>query len=869
MRVKRDFERIYQEEDDPWAIGDATSHRYERYRERLLGYRRGGSLLDIGCGLGAFLARFAGEFDELVGVETSAEAVRRARELRPQITFVHADARGLASTEVEGRRFEAIVLSDVVYYLPERERRRLLDWVNAHLAPDGVALVAAWCPGGRYLTADELVALVGDSLRIREEERLESGHVLLLCDRKRRLVALTFDYETWQPIPEGRRIDWGQDVFAPAAALLDAADAAEIPVTLFAELGEYFWLDENRPELARRMEDQWRDAVRRGHDVQLHLHPDWLPETGAACVDGDWRWDARYAKADDYPGDLDEVIRRCVDRLEIVLRPVDPTYEVTCFRAGAYRAQPFRRLSSALTAAGVRCDSSVYAGGVSTDRGYDYSHAWSDRQPYFASPWDPQLPAVPAEEQIVELPVCVVGRSRVMLDGPDGAKLEGRILSAFRRGRTSERRRLRATAGLAAGRGYRALTRAHRGLSLLLPKALTGLVSEIGAGPATGHDYAVAIGHTKGDLRPTDVIESARRLRDHGIEVVRMTELAALAGRELLDRPRPAGPGPRLDERVLRHARRLIPLDRERLLALDGSAAVLPWARVTNSAPTSLPLAFPEAAFDCIDAGDALVRADDVDRLLRELHRVLAEGGALVAAVPSDARNPARRLEQHTWKTVPHDVEARLADAGFVDISVREIDVLRSLGASPYPPGNDRVSLVRAWRRTEPATQLTRVQEAMDWLYEKITPGASPVSNDPITVISSGTALCGGYAISLFELLRREGFDARIVEMETKGHPRGRGPEGVDTHVVVQARVDGRPMMLDPMANTIIPHALRELLHDPSLAPGRRVPDERHRSRGYELYDSAFWYGRVTRYRLSSGPRSLARWHSVRPRDRC
>ena len=419
MRVKRNFEQLYLEETDPWAIGDATSDRYERYRELLLDHAQRGSLLDIGCGLGAFLARFDGEFDELVGVETSGEAVRRGRELHPGIEFIHASAAGLATTSLDERRFEAIIVSDVLYYLAEGDRRRVLDWVRSHLTDDGVALVAGWCPGGRYPTPDELVALARETLRIQHEERFDSGHVALVCQRKRRLLALTFDYETWQPIPEGRSIDWEADVFSPTHRLLDAADSAGVPVTLMAELGEYFWLAENEPRLARHMDDQWRDAVTRGHDVQLHLHPSWLPETGATCVDGEWSWNARYAKAAAYPGDLDALIERCKARLEDVLRPVDPSYAVTCFRAGAYQAQPFRRLAMALAAAGILCDSSVYAGGVSDERGYDYSDAYSERQPYFASPWDPQLRAAPAEDVIVELPVTTLRGSRLMLDGED------------------------------------------------------------------------------------------------------------------------------------------------------------------------------------------------------------------------------------------------------------------------------------------------------------------------------------------------------------------------------------------------------------------------------------------------------------------
>jgi SAM-dependent methyltransferase len=191
MRVKRDFDRIYREQADPWGIGAADDPRYDLYRELLLGRVRGGVLLDVGCGLGAFLARFAGDFDELVGVETAGAAVRRARELHPEIEFVHAVAERLAESPLDARAFEAIVASDVLYYLHRRDRARVVSWIARHLAPDGHALVAAWCPGGRYFEPDELRALVRSALRIVDDVVLPSEHVALVCRRRRRLAAFS------------------------------------------------------------------------------------------------------------------------------------------------------------------------------------------------------------------------------------------------------------------------------------------------------------------------------------------------------------------------------------------------------------------------------------------------------------------------------------------------------------------------------------------------------------------------------------------------------------------------------------------------------------------------------------------------------
>lgn len=720
----------------------------------------------------------------------------------------------------------------------------------------------------------------------------------------RRLVALTFDYETWQPIPPGKRIDWDADVFGPAARLI----AGDVPVTFFAELGEYLWLDANQPQLARRMDDQWREALERGHDVQLHLHPSWLPESGATYSNGAWHWDQRLAKADSYPGDLDALIRRCVGVLEDVLRPIDPEYRVTCFRAGAYQAQPFHRLARALVGAGIQCDSSVYAGGVSDERGYDYSFAYSPSQPYFASPWDPQLRAAPAETALVELPIAVVDGRRVMLDGEEGASLDERIA---RRDSATPRRPKRGA--IVAGTAYAYLRPVRRPLNLLLPKAFGRLINRYEPERLAEHEYTVTIGHTKGDLRPDEVLAAACRLREQGYELVTLAQMAELARGDLLAssrcRTRAAEATYQVereyaavlgDDRNGEQSARLqsmIPLDREQVLDLGCGAGhwsrriadMFPWMRVTGvdvgepfiaaarkeraSERVSFvvgdfaALPFADKSFDCVYADNTLEHAYDVGATLAEAHRVLRDGGALVAAIPSDARNPRFHCDNHTWKTIPADVQRRLDAAGFVEIFIEEVDTFRRLGAPPFPPSDDQMMYIRAWKRQQPAEGIGRATEAVRWLYERLSPGSPGAASSAFDVIAGGVALCAGYAVSLHALLRREGIDARIVQMQATEHPRGRGPELLDTHVVVQARLDGRWTVLDAMAGSVIPYALSDLLERPSLAAGRADVDDRYRARSYELYDTEAWYGRVSRFQINRTANPKVRiWHRNRSR---
>src|SRR5439155_24611391 len=135
-RVQRDFDLVYAEQDDPWDNGDADSERYRLYRELILEHaRERRSILDLGCGFGAFLATFRGDYAELVGVEISGAAVESGRGRYPFIDFHVGSA--VCPDALESRRFDAIVLSDVIYYLPEKDRRSALEWIADHLEPDG------------------------------------------------------------------------------------------------------------------------------------------------------------------------------------------------------------------------------------------------------------------------------------------------------------------------------------------------------------------------------------------------------------------------------------------------------------------------------------------------------------------------------------------------------------------------------------------------------------------------------------------------------------------------------------------------------------------------------------------------------------
>ncbi len=146
----------------------------------------------------------------------------------------------------------------------------------------------------------------------------------------------------------------------PTWALLDACEAAGFPITLFCDVACLWrYRDDGDETFPAAVEEQLREAIRRGHDVQAHLHPHWLH---AHRENGRWTapLDTFLVGALDDPAPL---LARAASYLNELLRPVDDAYACVAFRAGNYGIQPGpERVFAALGRTGYRIDSSVVPG---------------------------------------------------------------------------------------------------------------------------------------------------------------------------------------------------------------------------------------------------------------------------------------------------------------------------------------------------------------------------------------------------------------------------------------------------------------------------------------------------------------------------
>jgi hypothetical protein len=94
------------------------------------------------------------------------------------------------------------------------------------------------------------------------------------------------------------------------------------------------------PEL-RVVADEWdehvRDAYSQGHDVQLHIHPQWR---NGEYDNGKWRLTSDWSILNYSKHEAAQMLSEGREYLEKLLRPVDPEYRCVSFRSGAWCIAP-------------------------------------------------------------------------------------------------------------------------------------------------------------------------------------------------------------------------------------------------------------------------------------------------------------------------------------------------------------------------------------------------------------------------------------------------------------------------------------------------------------------------------------------------
>ncbi len=121
-------------------------------------------------------------------------------------------------------------------------------------------------------------------------------------------------------------------------------------------------LQDQYPQL-KLLADAWdehvREAFRQGHDIQLHLHPQW---SGARYEEGKWRLPSDWSLLKHPPETVNEMLVAGRDYLEKLLRPLDAAYMCVSFRAGSSCIAPSPFMLGLLAGLGLIFDMSIVGG---------------------------------------------------------------------------------------------------------------------------------------------------------------------------------------------------------------------------------------------------------------------------------------------------------------------------------------------------------------------------------------------------------------------------------------------------------------------------------------------------------------------------
>ena len=179
-------------------------------------------------------------------------------------------------------------------------------------------------------------------------------------------IVLTVDYEIF-----GNGSGNVQNcLIEPTARILTIADKYNVPITLMAEMCEYwaFAKEEQRGDFpkgyspASWIKEQLISSIQTGHDVQLHIHPQWL-NSSFQLHENKWKVDFDQWRVSSLSyEDLNYILKRGKQELESLLRLYKQDYECFVFRAGAWSIQPEKDILRALINTGFKIDTTVASG---------------------------------------------------------------------------------------------------------------------------------------------------------------------------------------------------------------------------------------------------------------------------------------------------------------------------------------------------------------------------------------------------------------------------------------------------------------------------------------------------------------------------
>ena len=136
------FEQLYAADSDPWRLQTTWSeHHKRRIIGRALGPQRHDRGLELGCGSGITTRHLAKHFHQLLAVDGSPSAVERARSEVAGLSHV-AVVEAALPLSLPRTAFNAVIASEILYYLPGAALSQMLAEIHGALRRGGSLIMA-------------------------------------------------------------------------------------------------------------------------------------------------------------------------------------------------------------------------------------------------------------------------------------------------------------------------------------------------------------------------------------------------------------------------------------------------------------------------------------------------------------------------------------------------------------------------------------------------------------------------------------------------------------------------------------------------------------------------------------------------------
>ena len=171
---------LYEEHADAWDRQRGRDLHEKRWLDRFAAaLPSGGTILDLGCGMGEPIARYFIErgFD-VTGLDSSASLITLCRQRFPEREWIVGDMRQLAL----GRRFDGIIAWHSFFHLTPEDQRTMFPRFAAHANPGGALMVTTGPERGKSIGEWQGEPLYHGSLDPAEYRTLLAANGFVILD---------------------------------------------------------------------------------------------------------------------------------------------------------------------------------------------------------------------------------------------------------------------------------------------------------------------------------------------------------------------------------------------------------------------------------------------------------------------------------------------------------------------------------------------------------------------------------------------------------------------------------------------------------------------------------------------------------------